>query len=125
MMSELAENIVDILVTNTEGCTWRQLQLLLRKQGIDAHHGQISGALTGLHKDNRVFYLLTTVDGSHPYVHSAHKARYSPELRVDNPKTTKWREVADQLYLAMTDVDTTDVQWDKALDHYRKVLNDN
>lgn len=124
-MRELEEVVIDILVSEPKGYTWRDLQLLLRKQNIDKHHGSISGALSSLHRDNRVFYLLSTVEGCHPYVHAAHRARYSPELRVDNPKTTKWRVVADQLYMAMTDIDTTDVQWDEALDSYRKLLNDN
>lgn len=124
-MSELGESIADILITRPAGCTWNQLQLILRKQNIDKHHGQISGALNGLHQEGRVFYLVETVDGCHPYVHSAHKARYNKELRVDSPKTSKWRKVADQLYMAMTDIDTTDIQWDEALDAYRKLLDDN
>lgn len=123
-VSELGESIADILVDKPTGCTWKQLQLILRKQSIDKHHGQISGALNGLHHDNRVFYLIETVDGCHPYVHSDYKTRYNKELRVDRPKISKWRKVADQLYMAMTDVDTTDDQWNEAIESYRKLAND-
>jgi hypothetical protein len=71
-----------------------------------------------------VFYLVTTINGSHPYIHISYKSKYPNSQRVDKPRTTKWRKVADTMYEAMTNIDTTNEQWDEALASYEKALND-
>lgn len=123
-MTEISNILLTLLLSSEEGRTCRQLQKDLRTKEIQAHHGTISGALSHLHKRGDVFYLVTTRNGSHPYVHISYKSKYSNSQRVDKPRTTKWRKVADTMYEAMTNIDTTNKQWEEALASYEKALND-
>lgn len=67
------------------GATWRELGVEL-----DLHHGQISGVLSILHKEGRVFMLRHKREGSHPYCHAAIRGHFKPDqIYVKPVKTTK------------------------------------
>jgi predicted transcriptional regulator len=82
--TERAQRILTHLAHSPEGMTWRQLALAL-----NLHHGQISGALSNLHKSGHVFMLRQQRNKCHPYVHSIYRDQYTPEQRIDEPVKTK------------------------------------
>lgn len=65
------------------GATWRALGSTL-----NLHHGQISGALSMLHKAGHVFMLKEKRHGCHPYVHARWRDLYGPDERIDVPAQT-------------------------------------
>ena len=95
------------------GATWKELG-----ERLGLHHGQISGALSNMHKNGEVFTLVAQRDRCHPYVHAKFREGFAPEERFDEPAKTagalraeeierliaerdKWMEVAHQLYEAL------------------------
>lgn len=82
--TERARVILTYLAHSPEGMTWKQFSMRL-----NLHHGQISGALSNLHKSGHVFMLRQQRNRCHPYVHSIYKDHYTPEQRIDTPVKTK------------------------------------
>lgn len=82
--TERATLVLDSLRNYPTGFTWQQLATAL-----NLHHGQISGALSNLHKSGHVFMLRQQRNRCHPYVHSIYKDHYTPEQRIDQPVKTK------------------------------------
>jgi len=82
--TERARHIMTYLAYKQEGMTWRQLA-----ETMNLHHGQISGALSNLHKSGHVFMLRQQRNKCHPYVHSIYRDQYTPEQRIDEPVKTK------------------------------------
>lgn len=74
------------------GLTWFQLG-----ERLGLHHGQISGVLSNLHKDGRVFMLKAVHDGSHFYVHAGLRSLFTDEQIYVAPARTSLNEVRDQL----------------------------
>ncbi len=68
----------------TKGMTWKQLSNLL---GL--HHGQVSGALSNMHKCGVVFMMRQQRDRCHPYVHSMFREWFTDEERYDEPARTR------------------------------------
>lgn len=65
------------------GATWKELG-----QELNLHHGQISGVLSNLHKEGRVFMLRHMRDGSHPYCHKGIQGHFQPEQIWKMPTRT-------------------------------------
>jgi predicted transcriptional regulator len=82
--TERAQRILNQLTDQPAGMTWKQLSMRL-----NLHHGQISGALSNLHKSGHVFMLRQQRNKCHPYVHSIYRDQYTPEQRIDQPVKTK------------------------------------
>ncbi len=76
------------------GATWRELG-----QELQLHHGQISGALSNMHKHGEVFTLVEQRDRCHPYVHAMFRDRYKPEERFDEPAKTASAQKTEMLSL--------------------------
>ena len=126
MMNSLEDIILESFLLDAEkGRTYRQLEEDLLTIGIKKDHGTISGSLSKLHERGDVFYLLAkTADGCRPYFHIKYRSKFSEAERKDKIRRSKWLKVANTLYEAMTDIDTTNEQWDEALALYEKTLND-
>ena len=78
-----------------EGATWQQLGLRL-----NMHHGQVSGALSNLHKAGEVFMLRKKFYKSHPYVAKQYRHAYTDEQVFDERVQTqagKRRALLDEL----------------------------
>lgn len=82
--SDRARLILQTLEHQSNGMTWKQLGAML-----NLHHGQVSGALSNLHKAGHVFMLRKQRNRCHPYVHSSFKHFYPSEQRIDQPVKTK------------------------------------
>ena len=65
------------------GATWKELG-----ERLGLHHGQISGALSNMHKNGEVFALVKQRDRCHPYVHAKFREAFAPEERFDEPVKT-------------------------------------
>jgi hypothetical protein len=92
--------------SGAEGATWKQLG-----ETLGLHHGQISGALSNMHKNGEVFTLVEQRDRCHPYVHIKYRDCYDPSQRFDEPVKTAsvlrqeelelWKQVAQDLAEAL------------------------
>lgn len=82
--TERARLILAHLADKPYGMTWKELGSVL---GL--HHGQISGALSNLHRSGHVFMLDQQRDKCHPYCHATWRVNYKPEERIDEPAQTK------------------------------------
>lgn len=89
---ERARLILQLLEHQPNGMTWKQLGAML-----NLHHGQISGALSNLHKSGHVFMLQTQRDRCHPYCHANWRINYRQEERIDQPTQTKAGKRKDDL----------------------------
>lgn len=76
------------------GMTWRELSARLGQ-----HHGNISGALSNLHKAGKVFMLNEKRDGSHVYIHARHRDAFAENFRIDEPTQTSASRHKTQLVL--------------------------
>lgn len=76
------------------GATWRELSAKLGQ-----HHGNISGALSNLHKAGKVFMLNEKREGSHVYVHARHRDAFAENFRIDEPTQTSGSRHRTQLVL--------------------------
>jgi hypothetical protein len=74
------------------GSTWVSVG-----QGLNLHHGQVSGALSNLHAGGFVFMLRKRHNRSHPYVHAKYRGFYQDSEVHDSPKTTKAGQRRDRL----------------------------
>lgn len=119
-------NIFSILYSSSEGFTWKDIQVILNERyNSRVHHGTISGALTNMHKSLDIFRLKLKRDNCYIYVHGAFRNQYKDELRTDYPKSrNKWKEVADLLYIAMTEEDIPADAWDNAIEAYEALQKD-
>jgi len=65
------------------GKTWRELAA-----DTGLHHGQVSGALSVMHKDGLIACLTTRRDRCHPYIHAQWIASHDPETVLLEPAQT-------------------------------------
>ena len=79
-----AARILELLEHQPNGLTWKQLGALM-----NLHHGQISGALSNLHKSGHVFMLQKQRERCHPYCHANWRTNYKPDERIDQPTQTQ------------------------------------
>jgi len=77
------EAVLEALIKVPQGLTWSELS-----RQLDLHHGQISGALSMLHKDGHVFALKIRREKSHPYVHGRFRSEFPSTHRFDEPVKT-------------------------------------
>ena len=82
--TERARLILNVLAELPDGATWKQLGSVLT-----LHHGQVSGALSNLHKSGHVFMLHKQKDRCHLYVHAKFRVNYTTDERIDEPAQTK------------------------------------
>ena len=82
-----AEVMEELFAAGQYGATWQQLAERLR-----LHHGQISGALSNLHKGAQVFMAKKMRERSHPYVHIRYRKFYKDDEVHDLPQTSPRRE---------------------------------
>jgi hypothetical protein len=87
-----ARAVLAHLEAHPTGLTWKELATLM-----NLHHGQISGALSNLHKSGHVFMLHTQRNRCHPYCHAKHRVNYPPAARIDEPAQTKAGKRKDDL----------------------------
>ena len=73
----------DLLSAGTNGLTWRELQVNIKK-----HHGTISGSLSNLHKAGDVYHLKARRGNCHIYVHQKHIYRFEDDKVVWEPRIT-------------------------------------
>ena len=78
------KQILEALEKNPVGYTWKELA-----GRLDLHHGQISGALSALHKDGWVFALKRERGGSQIYMHYSFRDDHGAALRLDFPAITR------------------------------------
>lgn len=120
-MNDIQTSIINILESNFEGMTWKELQYALRDiYGKRAHHGTISGALSHLHKSGVIFSIKSKRENCKPYVHHSYRLDYNPEVRNDYPTSTnKWESMADLMYHVMTSEHIAPSAWEDTLNSYR------
>lgn len=82
-VSYRARAILDILRLHPDGLTWKELSDIL-----DMHHGQVSGALSNLHRLGHVFMLTAKRNRSHPYCADKYRNWYDDHERIDKPTRT-------------------------------------
>jgi hypothetical protein len=87
-----ARAVLAHLEAHPTGLTWKELATLM-----NLHHGQISGALSNLHKSGHVFMLHAQRNRCHPYCHAKHRVNYPPAARIDEPAQTKAGKRKDDL----------------------------
>lgn len=93
-LGDRQERVLKILFrVGTAGGTWKELG-----QELGLHHGQISGVLSNLHKEGRVFMLKETRGGSHPYCHKGIEGHFKPEDIYDKPVKTSVTIYRDALF---------------------------
>lgn len=90
--SQRAMLVLRHLQTAPDGMTWRELG-----SALNLHHGQISGALSNLHKSGLVFMLRKQRNRCHPYVHADKRDQFSVEDRIDEPVQTRNTQRRQQL----------------------------
>lgn len=73
-----------LLTAGETGLTWRELA-----DKLSLHHGQASGALSGLHRAGVIFALRTPRQNCQPYVHKKFRHNFADADRHDSPVTTK------------------------------------
>ena len=85
-----------LMYEGTNGATWNQLG-----KNLNLHHGQISGALNGLHQLGLVFMLRTKKNGSHLYVSHLCRDQFTDEQVHDAPPPNRGkqrRQLLDELF---------------------------
>lgn len=82
--SARAKVIMHVLSQTPDGMTWKELS-----NRLNMHHGQVSGALSNLHKLGHVFMLKEKRDRSHPYVLANFRHWYDGHERIDSPTRTR------------------------------------
>jgi len=85
-----------LMYEGTNGATWKELG-----KHLNLHHGQISGALNGLHQLGFVFMLRTKKDGCHLYVSHLCRDQFTDEQVHDTPPPNKGkqrRQLLDDLF---------------------------
>lgn len=90
-----------LMLVGQKGATWRELSAVM-----NLHHGQISGALSNLHRQNEIFALRIQRDRCHPYVHSCYKTLFPDDQRFDESVRTASslrNELIEQLLAVLRD----------------------
>lgn len=82
--SRRVQTILEHLQLRRDGMTWPELAAVLK-----LHHGQVSGALSMMHKAGLVFALTAKRNRCHPYVHARYRQIYGDHERIDQPARTK------------------------------------
>ena len=106
------------------GGTWREVQAV--RQTL--HHGQISGALSVLHKVGHVFQLRAMRDGCHPYVTVRYRRDYNLVDVFDEPAKTSNGKMKDGIEYAVYLLtlaqahDDADQLIDKAIRHLTQFI---
>jgi len=95
------KQILDVLAKTEYGNTWKELA---DKLGL--HHGQVSGALSVLHKAGRIFALKRTREGSQIYLHARFRDEHGDALRLDIPTVTKATQNREAFADLLAAVDT-------------------
>jgi len=97
------------------GATWKELADSFDDTDEPMHHGQVSGALSNLHKAGMVFMLKESRDRCHPYVHAKFRDRYTEDERYDEPartRTTQRKELLEDLLTACRRMINAEFSWD-------------
>lgn len=105
-----------------QGGTWREIAEYLAKQDVVLHHGEVSGALSNLHKAGKVFHLREQRNRCHPYVHAEFRTWHSPDQRYDEPaktRATQRKELLEHLLGACRAMLSDEFGWDK----YQEVID--
>lgn len=110
-----AEVILELLnKCGWRGRTWKELA-----DELGLHHGQVSGALSNLHKKRLVFALREKRDKCHIYVHDGFRYLYEDNERFDEPAKTAATENKEFLEMALAMLEkceaegfTPENQWD-------------
>lgn len=79
-----AQVLSQLELAGAQGATWKTLGQLL-----NLHHGQVSGALSNLHKAGAVFMLRAKQQRCHAYVLRRYRWAYTDEQVFDTPATTR------------------------------------
>ena len=95
--------LVFLDAAGTDGLTWKQLADITA-----LHHGQVSGALSIMHKNNEIFALRIVRDRCHPYVHNAYKSIYAADERFDDAIRTV-SSLRIELLMRLVDVCRDDI----------------
>lgn len=94
-----AQLVLRYLENAPEGMTWRELGTAL-----NLHHGQISGALSNLHRTGQVFMLRAQRNRCHPYCHNRFRDSYNESERIDEPTQTRAKQRQTDLENLLTQV---------------------
>lgn len=73
-----------LIEAGAAGATWRTIG-----QSLGLHHGQVSGALSNLHKAGVVFMLRRQENRCHPYVAFRYRWAYTDDQVWDEPVQTR------------------------------------
>lgn len=118
-----ARAVLAHLEAHPTGLTWKELATLM-----NLHHGQVSGALSNLHKSGHVFMLQTQRNRCHPYCHAKHRVNYPPTARIDEPTQTKAGKRKDDLeqllILVQTAVKFGRLQDSEIIKHINRMKNE-
>ena len=118
-----ARAVLAHLEAHPTGLTWKELATLM-----NLHHGQVSGALSTLHKSGHVFMLQTQRNRCHPYCHAKHRVNYPPAARIDEPAQTKAGKRKDDLeqllILVQTAVKFGRLQDSEIVKHINRMKNE-
>ena len=121
--TERARLILNVLAELPDGATWKQLGSVLM-----LHHGQVSGALSNLHKSGHVFMLHKQKDRCHLYVHAKFRVNYTTDERIDEPAQTKAGKRKDDLeqllILVQTAVKFGRLQDSEIIKHINEMKNE-
>jgi hypothetical protein len=85
----------ELLTAGPTGATWKSIGYAL-----NLHHGQVSGALSNLHKAGLVFMLRVKRYKCHPYVAAQYRQNYTDAQVWDKPAQTRAgerRQLLEQL----------------------------
>jgi hypothetical protein len=80
-------SILAHLLDNPAGLNWRELGTLL-----NLHHGQISGALSVMHRDGRVYQLTTKRHNCHVYIHPDYEGMHTGKVVYEPVQTFATKE---------------------------------
>jgi hypothetical protein len=76
----------EIMKAGSSGLTWRDLSKIFP----NLHHGQISGALSKLHQEGKIFALrVKRDDRCHPYIDESFRHFFDVRNRFDHPIKTQ------------------------------------
>jgi len=90
------KEILEILQeAGPRGATWKELQ-----QQIKRHHGVISGMLSTLHTENRVFRIIEMRNNCQIYVHAMYRERFPAKMRIDKVRKTKAHQMLSRIIAA-------------------------
>ena len=93
MAKDIHDTILsELLLADIRGMTYKDLLVPTGKG-----HGSVSGALSLLHGEGKVFYTTYKRENCQVYVHAKYKSRFKNEERVDNPIKNKAEQYLEAL----------------------------